>query len=354
MSSDQVSKRFRAHFGRFPGAIGTAPGRVNLIGEHIDYNGGTVLPTVLPNRVMVAIAPNEAGHILIRSDRFEGEITRPVGEAASGHWSDYIVGTFAGAAERGWAAGGFDIYVESTLPDGAGVSSSAALCTAILRAITECVGVTIEPVEIAMTARAVENDYIGLSCGIMDQMAVGLVGEGEALALDTKYITTETIKIPEDWRFITVHSGIHRKLSDGRYEARFEECAEAARLLKVAHLCEATLPDVETLPEPLPARARHVVVEHQRVLKAITAMKDDDMSVFGRLMTESHRSYSENFQASTPDIDALVTDAIALGAKGARLTGGGFGGCTVSLLKAGEEDTWLAALLERHPKAWRV
>lgn len=349
--SGTIFDRFEANFDKPYAASGTAPGRVNLIGEHIDYNGGTVLPTALKNKIDVAMAPNGTGDLRIRSDRFEGEMVRPAGGPADGHWSDYVVGSFAKATELGWATGGFDILVESNVPSG-GVSSSAALCTAVLRAAMIHADADMDAVTLAMKAREVENDYIGVPCGIMDQMAVGLSDYGEALALNTRTITTRIITIPDGWQFITLHSGVHRKLVDGRYEARFRECEDAARALGLEYLCDAPLQN--NLPENLAARTRHVVTEQLRVIDAIEAMEAADAARFGVLMNESHRSYADDFCASTPEIDALVADAVELGALGARLTGGGFGGCTVSLLKDTDVDAWLAALLARHPNAWVI
>ncbi len=342
-----LEDRFETAFGRACTARAAAPGRVNLIGEHIDYNGGTVLPTALKNKTEVAIAPNGTDLLQIMSDRYTGAFARPADSPASGHWSDYIAGSVAKAKEFGWGEGGFDIMVESNVPSG-GVSSSAALCTALLRALMQHAGADMDAVTLAQHARAIENDYLGVPCGIMDQMAVGLSDYGEALALNTKTLQTETIPIPENWRFSVIHSGVQRQLLDGRYEARFKECAQAAKLLGVTHLCDAPLRT--DLPDALAARTRHVVSEHQRTLQAIEAMKRADFAAFGALMNESHRSYSEDFAASTPEIDTILSDARSLGAQGARLTGGGFGGCVVLLIGRGREAMLNAALQALHPK----
>lgn len=343
-----LEERFGLVFGRACAASGTAPGRVNLIGEHIDYNGGTVLPTALKNKTNVAIAPNGEGVLQIRSDRYDDTFARPLGLAANNHWSDYIAGSMAKGRELGWGEGGFDILVQSNVPSG-GVSSSAALCTAVLRALMQHGGADIDAVELAQHARAVENDFLGVPCGIMDQMAVGLSKYGEALALNTRTLTSEVIPIPEGWHFAVVHSGVHRQLTDGRYEARFLECAEAAAALGLEHLCDAPL--VTDLPDNLAARTRHVVSEQGRTLQAIEAMTASDSIRFGALMNESHQSYSADFEASTPEIDALLADARKLGALGARLTGGGFGGCVVLLTETDRAADLSAAVLERHQKA---
>lgn len=353
MTAD-IGAKFLSLYGKPAAGIGTAPGRVNLIGEHIDYNGGTVLPTVLDKSIHVAIAPNGTGNHRIRSESYELESVRPADSLAQDHWSDAAVGAMAKAAELGWLEGGFDIYISSNIPAGAGVSSSAALMTAILRAAKLYAGAELSAISIALKARETENDYIGVPCGIMDQMAVGLASFGEVLALNTHSLDTEIISIPPDWRFITMHSGITRKLTDGRYEERFKECAHAAKALSLNQLCRADLADLTPLPAPLKARARHVVTEQMRTLAAIDAIKAGNAEKFGALMTQSHTSYSNDFAASTPEIDALTRSALALGALGSRLTGGGFGGCIVSLVLAHQAEDWTRDMLAQNPAAWLV
>lgn len=352
-----VFEGFERAFKRAWSASGTAPGRVNLIGEHIDYNGGMVLPTPLKNKTDVAIAANADDAVRIQSDRFEDMVERAVGAGKSGHWSDYVMGAIAQASQFGWAQGGFDLYIKSDVPDGAGVSSSAALVTAVLRALMIHADADLDASQLAMAARKVENEFIGVPCGIMDQMAVGLVDYGEALALDTAKVETDVIAIPPGWSFVTLHSGVHRKLSDGRYRERFEECAAATAALGTRWLCQLSdmqARQIKELPEALAKRARHAVSEHKRTLWAIGAMKAADATSFGKLMNESHASYSKDFEASTPEIDYLVKDAVAQGALGSRLTGGGFGGCVVSLLPSDRADAWTQKMLTRHPNAWQI
>lgn len=348
---------FTKTFGHNPLIAASAPGRVNLIGEHTDYNGGAVLPAALSRRIQVALAPNETDQVEIKSTRFNEKIKRPVGDQKRGDWTDYAMGALWKADELGWLQGGVDLHIDSDVPDGAGVSSSAALITAILRAASITAQVSTTPVEIAKHARAVENDYIGMPCGIMDQMAVGLADHGKALALDTSDLSFDVIDIPEDWGFAVIHSGVRRELADGRYKARFEECQQAADALGTTRLCrldQAQVAQMPSLPANLLKRTRHVLTEHKRTVEASDAMRSNDFETFARLMNESHRSYSQDFEASTPVIDELVNDALNLGAAGARLTGGGFGGCIVALVEANKLDAWVETLLARHPEAWRV
>lgn len=344
---------FAATFGTLPSITASAPGRVNLIGEHTDYNGGAVLPAALQCRVQVALAKTDTPVITIKSSRFETKISRPVGDPKRGDWTDYAIGALDKATQLGWLNGGINLFIESDVPDGAGVSSSAALITAILRAATRLSQIEASPVEIAKQARAVENDYIGMPCGIMDQMAVGLADYGKALALDTRDLSYDVIDIPDDWGITVLHSGVRRELADGRYKARFEECQQAAEALGAAYLCRldsAQAQAIDDLPENLRKRARHVMTEHRRTVAASAAMRSGDLSAFAALMNESHRSYSADFEASTPEIDALVADALATGAHGARLTGGGFGGCIVVLHTQAETEAWRDTFLARHPK----
>ena len=348
---------FQSTFGQPPLIATSAPGRVNLIGEHTDYNGGAVLPAALQRRIEVALSRNDSGQVAIKSSRFDDTVHRPVGDPKRGDWTDYAVGAIDKAAQLEWLTGGVNVYIESDVPDGAGVSSSAALITAILRAAAIIGQVATTPVDIAKHARAVENDYIGMPCGIMDQMAVGLADFGKALALDTRDLSYDVIDIPKEWEFAVFHSGVRRELADGRYKARFEECQAASQALGTSHLCRLDQGQVRTmadLPENLRKRTRHVMTEHKRTVEASAAMKANDLDRFASLMNESHRSYSQDFEASTPVIDDLVNDALNIGAKGARLTGGGFGGCIVTLIEANRIEDFAAELLDRHENAWRV
>lgn len=348
---------YKKSFAGLPDVSAGASGRVNLIGEHIDYNGGTVLPAAIHLYVQVALGYNDCGQNRIVSAQFDGFDKRLPGTGRQGLWSDYAAGALEKAAQLGVLKGTVDVAIESTIPDGAGLSSSSALVAAVLRACCKLTGCQIEPKDMALASKAVENDYIGMPCGIMDQMAIALTEPGQALALDTAGLDYERIAIPEEFTFPILHSGVHRKLSDGRYKTRFEECADARAALGAQHLChlnEAQVTQISSLPENLSARTRHVVSEHQRTLSAIMAMRVSDITQLGRLMSESHASYSCDFAASTPEIDALVADCVALGAYGARLTGGGFGGCIVALGPSGFAEDWSKDVLKRHPSARRI
>lgn len=352
-SDPPIDQQFAAEFSRSAARFGSAPGRVNLIGEHVDYNGGLVLPTAIDRRVRVALRDNDTGTHRIVSHEFGERHEREAQGEPSGAWSDYAYGALTQATRQGWLAGGADLYVVSDLPAGAGVSSSAALISAVLRALAPTEQPP-EPEQLAALARWVETDFIGVPCGTMDQLAVALTEPGVALALDTRNDHWERITIPADWAFTVVHSGVRRQLADGRYRQRVDECDAIKRQLGTQHICLVGAPSLLSLGERLDARLRHVVSEHERVIAARTAMREGAPDKFGALMNASHASYSHDFAASTPEIDALVQDAVALGATGARLTGGGFGGCIVVLTSHGDASALTAELLERHPRAFLV
>ena len=345
---------FADAFGAAPAATLFSPGRVNLIGEHTDYNGGMVLPTALEKGVRVALSLRPDDRVRCVSDRFAAVAQTAMKEKPEGKWSDYVLGALQIAREAGLIGGGADVALGADLPDGAGLSSSAAVCVGVLRAAAAAARVPLDPVRAAKLAQRVENEVIGVPCGIMDQMAVALARPGEALALDTRDMTHRTIPLPDSHRFVVLHSGVRRALNEGRYAERRAECEAAATTLGVPHLCrigEAEAARAEALPDPLGRRARHCATEHERTAAAAGALLDGDMARFGALMTQSHASLRDDFAVSVPPIDALVETALAQGALGARLTGGGFGGCIVACVEAEAADAWSEVVLSAHPEA---
>ena len=345
---------FSAHFGGAAEREVFTPGRVNLIGEHLDYNGGTVLPTALSLGVTVSLRARGDGQVRVGAGGFDGVAERALDSAASGHWSDYVVGALALAHREGFGAAGADVFVTSDVPHGAGLSSSAAVCVGVLRAAGA--GEVLSDSDTAKLARRVENDYIGVPCGIMDQMAVAVARPGQALALDTRDLSLALVDLPDTHHFAVIHSGVYRELSEGRYAERKAECdvvkAAAARediaRMGLAELGALDLPDIPF------RRGRHCVTEQARTLAAVNALRAGGMERFGALMVESHASMRDDFEITTPAIDALVADAVACGALGARMTGGGFGGCIVALVAQGDLRAWRADVLARHPDAFWV
>lgn len=344
---------FQRQFKRLPDAEGFTPGRVNLIGEHIDYNGGLVLPTGLPLGVSIAASLTEDRVVRIASDAFPDVATRPVTDKATGHWSDYVLG----AVKVSDIQSGADIALCTSLPFGAGISSSAAVCVGTLARLFEAAQQGWDPVDLAKMARRVETDFIGMPCGIMDQMAVALAMPGHALALDTDSLAFDYVPLPDTHDFAVIHSGVHRRLNEGRYAERKIECDQIKAKAGRDDICRLSDHEVEalgTLPDPLGKRLRHVVSEHHRVMMAVEVLRDNQHDRLGQLMIKSHASMRDDFEITVPAIDTLVADAVAFGASGARMTGGGFGGAIVALIERTRREAWQKRLHRAHPNSFAI
>ena len=338
-------------------AQATSPGRVNLIGEHTDYNGGMVLPAALSVSLTAKITPRADDALHIRAASFGPPAIRSFGEPAGGNWADPAAGALIEARRLGLLAGGVDAEISSDIPPGAGLSSSAALIVTLLKAARSLAASDISDVDIALAARRVENDYIGVPCGIMDQMAVALATPGQAMALDTLTLDHALVPLPRSHAMVVIHSGIRRNLNEGRYAIRKNECDRAKQALGAEHLClldPAGIDATSGIDDTARRRARHCATEHRRVIGAVAALRQNDIAEFGRLMNESHVSMRDDFDMSLPAIDALVDTALALGATGARLTGGGFGGCIVACVEKTARQNWLRTLVAAHPQAFYV
>ena len=333
-----MTDAFARAFGRPPGVVTDAPGRVNLIGEHTDYSGGYVLPVAIPQRTRVELARRDDDVARVVSASFGAELAFRVGrEAKQGSWIDYVQGTVVALRACGHAVTGFDARVASEVPVGSGLSSSAALEVSLLRALSGAFRLAIDPVTIAKIGQRAENDFVGAPVGIMDQMAASLATETTALFLDTRTLAHEMLPLPSDVELVVIDSGVAHDHAAGEYATRRAEVEHAAALLGVPELRDVGDPhDTARLPAPLDRRARHVVTENARVLAAARALRADDARALGALFAESHRSMRDDFEVTTPDVDRLVAlaqhDADAVGA---RMTGGGFGGSIVALAHRG-------------------
>lgn len=322
-----------------------ANGRVNLIGEHTDYNGGWVLPTAIPQYTQVSLIKNEGNTITIRSSS-QRECQYELGsEKKTGAWFDYLQGGTNLLSEllksRGEKLSGFTAKIESTIPEGSGVSSSAALEISFLKAIRSAFLIDVTDIELALLGQRIENEFVGAHVGVMDQIAVSLATPGEALLLDTRELTFERITLPlNQMDLVVINSGVSHQLSkkDGGYNQRRAECEEACKFLGIRQLREidrSTLP-WKNLPDPLARRVRHVVTENERVHQAARAIKENDLPLLGKLFLESHRSMRDDYEVSIPEIDLLVELCMSdANCHGARLTGGGFGGSIVAITKKG-------------------
>ncbi|GAA6754568.1 galactokinase [Thermus thalpophilus] len=336
-------------FGALPEASAKAPGRVNLLGEHTDYQEGYVLPTPLPYFTQVEAGRAE-GRVEAYSEALRELRARPLQSGPQGDFLDYLLGVVWALREAGHGVPGARFFVRSQVPMGAGLSSSAALEVAALKALRALYRLPLSDLEVALLAQKAEVAYVGVRCGIMDQMAASLGEVGKALFLDTKTLAHENLPLPPGSRVVVLDLGLKRRLAEAGYNARRQEAEEAARRLGLASLRQVQdLCLVESLPAPLDRRARHIVSENLRVLRGVEALRRGDAKAFGELMTQSHRSLSRDYEVSLPELDTLVEAALVAGAYGAKLTGAGFGGAVVALVPERGLEGFRQALLERFP-----
>ena len=318
-----------------------APGRVNLIGEHTDYHDGFVLPSAVPQRTHATLRRREDRTVRAWSAEMGAEpIAFEIGkETKSGAWGDYIQGLTWVLGQQGAHVGGFDLHLHSAVPVGSGLSSSAALEVSTLRAMRAAFDLPLDDVQLARAAQRAEVEFVGAPVGIMDQMASSLAGEHEALFLDTRSLAFERIPLPASLDLVVINSGVTHQHAGGDYVTRRRESEEAARLLGVARLREITpagLSRLDRLPALLARRARHIITENARVLRARQALLDANLTLLGDLFKASHASMRDDYEVSAPEVDLLVDIANAEPRVfGARMTGGGFGGAVVIAAAAG-------------------
>ena len=301
-----------------------APGRVNLLGEHTDYNGGFVLPVAIDRFTTVEACSRDDDLFVVESvDLGEDDRFRVATAERTGTWRDYVRGVVCELAP----ATGANLRIESTVPRGVGLSSSAALEVAIARALS-----TLPGPEVALLCQRAENEFVGVRCGIMDQFTAANAQAGHALLLDCRDLSFRHIPIPAGVSIVVCDSRVERRLADSAYNERRDACARAAEALGVPSLREASLEEVDALPPGLRERARHVVTENARTLRGAEALAADDLVAFGTAMNESHASLRDDFEVCPPALD-LLADTVrrVRGCHGARLTGAGFGGCVVAL-----------------------
>ena len=339
VSPVEIERRFRARFGSAP-RLFQAPGRINIIGEHTDYSGGLVMPAAIDRRCLIAAAPNGSRRLNVVAGVFADEAEADLDALAPVHgWMDYVAGVARVLIEAGIAVPGADLWIEGDVPIGAGVSSSAAIEVAVAHALLALAGREADGVRIARWAQAAENDFVGMPCGIMDQFASANGIDGGAMLLDCATLKAEPVRLPGEAGFLLVDSMVRHAHVEGEYSARREDCETAARILGVARLGLVKQADLagalRRLPPGPAKRCRHVVGENGRVRRAAAAMARDDLAALGALMNQSHTSLSDDMQVSTPQVDRLAAIAQqAPGVFGARMMGGGFGGCVIALVDA--------------------
>lgn len=336
-----IQDKFRQAFGRDPEIVARAPGRIEFIGNHTDYNGGTVLGAPLDRTVAVALARRTDGRRRFGSDLVQGIVERDAGRpeklAGAQGWANYPLGILAVLPEFGLRAPeGFDYYAISDVPAGAGLSSSAAIELASALAFLEAAGERVPPDTLAKIGRRAENSFVGVPCGILDQGVSAFGRKNHLVFIDCRGPSFSRVRLPSGAHFWLFNTHTKHALVDGLYSARHRECQEAAAALGVGLLVEAAPDRLEAargrLAPDAYKRARHVIEEIARVDAAVTALRAGDLPAVGRLLTASHRSSQRLFENSTPELDFLVDALVASPeVRGARLTGGGFGGAVMAL-----------------------
>ncbi len=341
-----TSRRFRDRYNEPPRWVVAAPGRVNLIGEHVDYSDGFVLPMALDRYTVIAAGPAAGEQANFSSDRADEEamvsLAAPKRHENRGHWSNYVAGVVAGCLSRGMRPDGFRAAIGSDVPLGGGLSSSAALEVATATLIEAMTGVTLDPVAKALLCQQAEHDFPGMPCGIMDQFASTLCEADHLMLLDCRSRQVEAIPFADPAvTVLIVNSNVKHELTGGEYAERRGQCEAASRKLGVSSPRDATMDQLEAAHDQLSPleyrRMRHAISEIARTAEAAEAMKAGELVEFGRLMGASHASLRDDYEVSCAELDLLVklADGIgrAGGVYGSRMTGGGFGGCTVSLVE---------------------
>ena len=337
-----VGAAFEERTGRAPEGVWAAPGRVNLIGEHTDYNEGFVLPVAIDKKALVAAARRPDETFRCWSAQMDGAAEARLGdigpESASG-WAAYPQGAAWALLRRGVPLGGVDAMIDSDVAPGAGLSSSAALIGAVALALAQLHDARLTPVELALAGQEAEWRMTGAPVGAMDHMVAMLGRAGHALFLDTRSLYHELLPIGLDQsglRLVVIDTGVTHRLADGAYAERRAACEQAARVLGLAALRDTSVEDLEAacdrLGEVLFRRARHVVTENARVLRAVALVRDVNPGALGPLLSRSHASLRDDFEVSVPELDVAVSASEAAGALGARLTGAGFGGSALALV----------------------
>ena len=324
----------------------TAHARVNLIGEHTDYTGGFVMPTLLSLNTSVEIAINEEKKYQVYSANFqEKKIFNDFIKSSNNDWVDYVKGClFVFYDEnKNLENKHLNIFISSNIPMERGVSSSSALCVAVLKSLNSFFQTQFSNKHIAILAQKVERNYIGVSGGIMDQMVSSIGIHGKAFFLDCLSLKYELLDLPLNWKFYLVDSQVQRNLRDSSYNERYNQLKKAEKDMGVEYLGSVKVENFSENKFSDPVvfkRAKHVITENKRVLDAKKYLLENNIEKFGQLMNESHSSYSKDFEASTEDVDIITQRSIDAGALGSRLTGGGFGGFTVSLIEKNQYGSW--------------
>jgi len=358
-----LAERFEQRF-RLSPIIFRAPGRVNLIGEHTDYNDGYVMPAAIGFYTWIAAARRNDQTLHARSAEFGESVELPLDKLSGPprkHWSDFVRGVAAVLRADGIHLSGANLMIEGKVPMGAGLSSSASLEVATAMALLSASQDHLAPLDLVKACQRAEHEYVGTRCGIMDQFIAVFARTGHALMLDCRSLEYTPLPIPEEVRLVICNSMVRHDLAAGEYNLRRADCEAGVKALrqylpKIRALRDVTVTDLQThqakLPEVVYRRCRHVVSENQRVLDAADALRSGDLGKFGSLMYESHRSLQQDYEVSCEELDILVKIASGLeGVYGSRMTGGGFGGCTITAVQSDSVDHFRAEVRSVYQKA---
>ncbi len=343
--SSHLSQEFQKVYGRPPAWIAAAPGRVNVIGEHTDYNEGFVFPMAIERYTLMAAAPATGTQVRIRDVQGTHtatiDLSQPLKPAPKGSWHNYPMGVLAGFQALGLSLPGFDAMLHSTVPIGGGLSSSAALEVATATLLELITGRKLDPVEKALLCQKAEHDYAGMPCGIMDQFISVMGRKDHILLLDCRSRETQLVPMSDSSvALLVTNTNVKHELTGGEYAQRRAQCEEAARILGIPSLRHATAETVNgakpKMSDVVYRRARHIVSEIERTVHAAEGVRASNWPTVGQLMYASHASLKDDYEVSCPELDAVVDIALNIGLKGGvygcRMTGGGFGGCTVALV----------------------
>lgn len=360
---DGLETVFEARYGRKP-RIFRAPGRVNIIGEHTDYNDGFVMPAAIQFATSVAAAARTDRKLQAYSEKFREAREFDLDDeapAAKGDWTDYVRGIAVTLERAGYHLRGADLVIRGNVPIGAGLSSSAAIEVATASALLAVSGLSLPPTEIARLCQRAENEFVGMRCGIMDQFVSCCGRAGHALMLDCRSLDYQLIPIPPAARLVISNTMVHHELAHSEYNQRRADCEAAVRHLAhslpyIRALRDVTLAELEQygrdLPDTVFRRCRHVISENGRVLQGSADLRNADLDAFGRRMIESHESLRSDYEVSCEELDVMVELALGVeGVYGARMTGGGFGGCTVNLVQASKVDVFQELVSNGYEKA---
>lgn len=354
MNVKEVEKKFQAIYQKQPTHAFFAPGRVNLIGEHTDYNGGLVFPCALSFGTYLLISPREdkQTHFHSLNFNFSATVNANAFTNKPTEWIKYPLGVMKEFADRGFNPWGYDLLYYGNIPNGAGLSSSASIEIVTAVMLNEVTRAMFDMVEMIKMSQHAENNYVGMNCGIMDQFAVGIGKANQAIALDCATLEYEYVPLAmKGYKLVITNTNKKRGLTDSKYNERRTECEEAVTAISKEHpikfLCELNIEEFNHFNHLLPnstilRRARHVISENQRVIHAIDALKEGKLNKLGQLMNESHKSLKEDYEVTGFELDTLAEESqLQKGVLGSRMTGAGFGGCTVTLVAENEVDNYI-------------